>query len=106
MVLWASPLRDPPKMNVRMAGDSRHHLMKDLRPPASGGQGVLMSEPVAIEGARIDAMLGELHAIGRRSTGTFRGLYSPAWREAQALIKAWMTDAGLEVRVDAVGSVW
>src|SRR5439155_18022339 len=52
------------------------------------------------------AMLDQLHAVGRRPSGTFRGLYSPAWREAQALIEGWMAEAGLEVRVDAVGNVW
>jgi len=70
---------------------------------------VILSEakdPPTVDGARIQAMLDELHAIGRRPSGTFRGLYSPAWREAQERIKRWMSDAGLEVRVDAVGSVW
>src|SRR6188474_1602108 len=61
---------------------------------------------VTIDGARIQAMLDELHAIGRRSVGgTFRGLYSDGWRQAPARIKGWMEDAGLEVRVDAVGNV-
>src|SRR5262245_22119330 len=62
---------------------------------------------VAIDGARVQAMLEELHAIGRRPVGgTFRGLYSPAWRQARDRIAAWMAAAGLEVRVDAVGNVW
>jgi len=62
---------------------------------------------VQIDGARIQAMLDELHAIGRRPSGTtFRGLYSPAWRQARDRIAAWMAEAGLDVRVDAVGNVW
>jgi allantoate deiminase len=62
---------------------------------------------VAIDGARIQAMLDELHAIGRGPGGTtFRGLYSPAWRRARDRIGSWMAEAGLEVRVDAVGNVW
>ncbi|HEY3083688.1 MAG TPA: Zn-dependent hydrolase [Chloroflexota bacterium] len=66
--------------------------------------------PVTIDGARIQAMLDELHAIGRGartgSDGTFRGLYSPAWGRAQERIKSWLGEAGLDVRVDAVGNVW
>jgi allantoate deiminase len=62
---------------------------------------------VSIDGARLQAMLDELHAIGRRPVGgTFRGLYSPAWRQARERIEGWMAEAGLEVRVDAVGNVW
>src|SRR5919204_4924512 len=62
---------------------------------------------VAIDGARIQAMLDELHAIGRGPSGTtFRGLYSPAWRQARDRIASWMSEAGLDVSVDAVGNVW
>jgi len=70
----------------------------------------MAERPVTIDGERIQATLDELHAIGRGarsgSEGTFRGLYTPAWGEAQARIRRWMDDAGLEVRVDAVGNVW
>jgi allantoate deiminase len=59
-----------------------------------------------IDGARVQTMLDRLHAVGAGPTGTFRGVYSPAWRDAQALIKDWMAAAGLDVRVDAVGNVW
>src|SRR5690349_9883938 len=61
---------------------------------------------VEIDSARVQAMLTELHAVGAGPTGTFRGVYSPPWRDAQALVKGWMARAGLEVRVDAVGNVW
>src|SRR2546428_548565 len=62
---------------------------------------------IEIDGARIQAMLDELHALGRRPSGTtFRGLYSPAWRQARDRIASWMAEAGLEVSVDAVGNVW
>jgi allantoate deiminase len=63
-------------------------------------------KPVHIDSSRIQSLLDELHAVGARPSGTFRGLYSPTWREAHALIKRWMTDAGLDVRVDAVGNIW
>ncbi|HZQ99151.1 MAG TPA: Zn-dependent hydrolase [Chloroflexota bacterium] len=68
-----------------------------------------MAEQVAIDGTRVQAMLDELHAIGRGlgpTGGTFRGVYSPAWRQAQQRIASWMAEAGLDVRVDAVGNVW
>jgi allantoate deiminase len=65
------------------------------------------TQRVEIDGARVQSLLDELHAIGRRPVGgTFRGLYSEAWREAHARIKGWMAEAGLEVRVDAVGNIW
>jgi allantoate deiminase len=62
---------------------------------------------ITIDGQRVQAMLDELHAVGRRPVGgTFRGLYGQGWRQAHATIKRWMAEAGLDVRVDAVGNVW
>jgi allantoate deiminase len=62
---------------------------------------------IAIDSARVQAMLDELHAIGARAEGgTFRPVYSPAWQQAQARIAGWMAEAGLTVRIDAVGNVW
>ncbi|HEV8635300.1 MAG TPA: Zn-dependent hydrolase [Chloroflexota bacterium] len=67
----------------------------------------MAAQTVTIDGQRIQSMLDELHAIGRRpSGGTFRGLYSQSWRQAHARIKRWMAEAGLDVRVDAVGNIW
>jgi allantoate deiminase len=62
--------------------------------------------PIEIDSARVQSMLSELHAVGAGPTGTFRGVYSAPWRQAQSRIKAWMEAAGLDVRVDAVGNVW
>ena len=39
-------------------------------------------------------------------TGVWRTVYSPEWVAAQTEIIGWMTEAGLDVRVDAVGNVW
>jgi allantoate deiminase len=39
-------------------------------------------------------------------TGVWRTAYSPEWVAAQDQVSAWLEDAGLEVRRDAVGNVW
>ena len=39
-------------------------------------------------------------------TGVWRTVYTAEWVAAQDQIAAWLADAGLEVRRDAVGSVW
>src|SRR5439155_1438010 len=38
--------------------------------------------------------------------GRYRALYSPAWSAASELVAAWLKEAGLLVRRDAVGNVW
>ena len=51
-------------------------------------------------------MLDELYAIGAQSDGgTYRSLYDSSWVEARELIKGWMVERGLEVRVDPVGNI-
>lgn len=60
----------------------------------------------------VDADLVERYvlALGRHGahsgTGVWRTVYSPEWVAAQQEVHAWMQDAGLEVRHDAVGNVW
>ncbi len=39
-------------------------------------------------------------------TGVWRPTYSPAWVAAQDMIASWCRDIGMDVRQDAVGSVW
>jgi len=39
-------------------------------------------------------------------TGVWRPVYSEAWATAQDLVAAWLVEAGLDVRRDAVGNVW
>ncbi len=51
--------------------------------------------------------LDELAAIGAEPAGgCFRPLYGAAWAEACERASAWMTQAGLAVRRDAVGNLW
>ncbi|BCW73505.1 Zn-dependent hydrolase [Arthrobacter sp. NicSoilB8] len=51
-------------------------------------------------------MLDELYAIGAQSDGgTYRSLYDASWVEARELIKGWMAERGLEVRIDPVGNI-
>jgi allantoate deiminase len=51
-------------------------------------------------------MLDELYAIGAQSDGgTYRSLYDPSWVGARELIKGWMVERGLQVRVDPVGNI-
>jgi allantoate deiminase len=39
-------------------------------------------------------------------TGVWRPAYSPEWIAAQQMVEGWCRDIGMEVRQDAVGSVW
>jgi allantoate deiminase len=43
---------------------------------------------------------------GYGETGVWRTAYSPEWVAAQDQVAAWFAEAGLDVRRDAVGSVW
>jgi allantoate deiminase len=61
------------------------------------------------DGVNGDRLLERLDALGRcglRSGERFRALYDDGWVQATALVAAWMEDAGLRVRRDAVGNVW
>lgn len=62
---------------------------------------------VTIDGDLIASRIEALAAHGKHGeTGVWRTLYSPAWLDAQRLVEAWMHDAGLAARWDAVGNVW
>ncbi len=62
---------------------------------------------IEIDGARVEAMIMEMGAIGAHSgTGVWRTVYSPEWIAANALFSKWCAEAGLKVRTDAVGNVW
>ena len=55
----------------------------------------------------LERRLDELYAIGALSDGgTYRPLYGDAWAEAGKRVARWFTDAGLEMRRDAVGNLW
>lgn len=66
-----------------------------------------MSERIAIDPELVETCIMTLAGHGAHGeTGVARPTYSPAWVDAQALVASWCTDAGLEVRTDAVGSLW
>ena len=67
----------------------------------------MTSPKIEIDGARAEAMIMEMGAIGAHSgTGVWRTVYSPEWAAANALFSRWCEEAGLKVRRDAVGNVW
>jgi allantoate deiminase len=59
-------------------------------------------DPGAVEEAIV--ALARYGAHGE--TGVWRVAYSPEWSAAQTQLEAWLREAGLEVRRDAVGNVW
>lgn len=66
-----------------------------------------MAEPINIDHAQVERYITELAKFGKYGeTGVWRTVYSPEWVAAQDQVSAWMTEAGLEVRRDAVGNVW
>jgi allantoate deiminase len=62
---------------------------------------------VDVDAGLVDRLLRELARHGAYGeTGVWRTVYSPEWSVAQDQVAAWMAEAGLDVRRDAVGSVW
>ena len=62
---------------------------------------------IEIDPALVDHYLAGLAKFGAHGeTGVWRTVYSPEWVAAQDQVAAWMEEAGLEVRRDAVGNVW
>jgi allantoate deiminase len=61
---------------------------------------------VGIEAKRLKDRLERLAQVGRTPGGGLTRLsYTPVYREAQALVGEWMTDAGLVTHLDAMGSL-
>src|SRR2546429_7180580 len=64
-------------------------------------------ELVEVDERRLLRRLDDLAQRGALpSGGIYRPLYSPAWSSAMDLVTAWMKEAGLLTRRDAVGNVW
>jgi allantoate deiminase len=62
---------------------------------------------IDVDAGLIEQYLRELARHGAHGeTGVWRTAYSPEWLAAQEQVAAWYADVGLEVRRDAVGSVW
>jgi allantoate deiminase len=60
-----------------------------------------------IDEALLHRYLDELYAIGAEADGgAYRPLYSEPWAHACDRVSAWMKEAGLTVRRDAVGNHW
>jgi allantoate deiminase len=62
---------------------------------------------IDVDAGLVERYLLELARHGAYGeTGVWRTAYSPEWSAAQHQVAAWMREAGLEVRSDAVGNVW
>jgi allantoate deiminase len=73
-----------------------------------GGSGVDSFDMlIEVDAGFVERLLFELaHHGAYEETGVWRTVYSPEWVAAQDQVAAWLAEAGLEVRRDAVGSVW
>jgi len=66
-----------------------------------------MQEKIHIDPALVERMLLDMAAHGSDGgTGVSRTVYSPEWVGATGLYAKWCEEAGLQVRMDAVGNVW
>src|SRR5438128_3167647 len=64
-------------------------------------------ELVEIDERRLLRRLDDLSQRGAlQSGGIYRALYTPAWSSAMDLVAAWLKEAGILVRRDAVGNLW
>jgi allantoate deiminase len=66
-----------------------------------------MNELFRIDPALVERCIMSLAELGAHGeTGVARATYTSEWVAAQELVSAWCRDAGMDVRMDAVGSVW
>lgn len=66
-----------------------------------------MAERIEIDAGLVEQRLMTLARIGAcHDTGVCRPTYSAEWVEAQELVMQWGRAVGLEMRYDAVGTVW
>ena len=61
---------------------------------------------VHVDQQLLDTYVTELGAIGETPDGMYRFMYDDAWQRARDALLGWISDAGLEARVDAVGNVF
>lgn len=67
-----------------------------------------MSQQFTVDSELLHSHIEELGAIGLDPTSgeLFRPVYSHSWLTARNKLEDWMSEAGLEVRVDAVGNLF
>lgn len=64
-------------------------------------------DPVKVDSRLLSSYIEDLGRIGRSADGgLYRFQYDTAWRQARDTLVEWISDAGLEPRVDAVGNVF
>lgn len=62
---------------------------------------------IAVDATLVSRYVDELAQFGAHGPGgVWRLVYSPEWVAAQDCVARWCREAGLDVRRDAVGSVW
>jgi allantoate deiminase len=62
---------------------------------------------ISIDADLVERCILELARHGADGeTGVSRTVYSPEWVAAQEQVESWLSEAGLDVRRDAVGNVW
>lgn len=65
------------------------------------------SVSLELDESAVERMIIDLGMIGRSDdTGVWRTAYSAEWVEANALLRRWFVERGLDVREDAVGNLW
>lgn len=66
-----------------------------------------MGDVIAIDPVFVERCIMALAQHGAHGeTGVWRLVYSPAWVAAQEMVAGWCRDAGMQVRQDAVGTLW
>lgn len=66
-----------------------------------------MNESFRVDPALVEKCIMSLAEHGAYGeTGVARATYTPEWSAAQELVSKWCRDAGMDVRMDAVGNVW
>src|SRR6266852_46074 len=67
----------------------------------------MMNSGLAVEPAEMQRLVETLGSIGEQPEGgIIRHVYDPAWVAAREQLMAWMLEAGLSVREDAVGNLF
>jgi allantoate deiminase len=66
----------------------------------------MSSDAITVDQELLGTYIEDLGAIGETPDGMYRFQYDEAWQRARDSLLAWIDQAGLEGRVDAVGNVF